>query len=141
MVDRSNAIRTLYFAVPVLLTLEVVNFPLPIDFSFPAGGWKATALAITIVNLAVCVAAVASTLLALLVLRSRVVPALTIVVAGALSGVELCQFAPFASPLASPLYLVIGGILVAFIPMYITLLVLGFILSKRKDPASVEIAH
>ena len=93
----------------------------------------------SIVNLAVCVAAFATAFLTLLVLKSRMVPVLTLALAGVLCGVELCQFVPFAYPLASPLYVVVGGILAALIPMTITLFLLAYIFSKRKDPAPVDL--
>jgi hypothetical protein len=125
----------------VLLTLEGANFPLPIYFSSqilgPKMAWKVNAVVITMVNVAIFTAALATARVVIHTLRSRVVRAPIVVVAGIFSGIELCQFAPFASPLTFPMYVLITGIVVAPIPMGITLWLLGYIVSKRVDSASM----
>jgi len=121
--------RVICFAVAVLAIAESVNFPLPL------GDWRVKAVAVSVVNLLIFLIAVASGLLGLRLLRSRVIPVTAALLAGILSGLELIQFAPFAFPLSFPPYTLIGGILGSAIPMTITLFILGYLLSKRRAPA------
>lgn len=138
MLESSAVRQAVYFAVPVLIAVEVANFPFLINFSSPAYGWKVMAFAVSLVNLLVCLSAFASGLLVLLVLRARVISVVTLVVAGVLSGVELMQFAPFAYPLAFPVFVLACGLLASLIPMSITLFLLAYMFSRRKDPTSID---
>ena len=97
-----------YFAGSVFITVELADFPMPIF-----ANWKANAVAISLVNL-------------------------TPILAGLLSGIEIIQFAPFSFPLAFPWYIVVGGVLSSIAPMILTLLILGYVFSKRKDPLSLS---
>jgi hypothetical protein len=121
------------FAGSVFITMELVNFPVAV------GIWKGNAVAISVVNLLICVNAIASGLLALRMLKARAIRLLTLVLAGLLSGIELIQFAPFEFPLAFPKYIVVGGILCAIVPMMLTLFVLGYLFSKRKDSVYLDV--
>jgi hypothetical protein len=47
------------------------------------------------------------------------------------SSIELMQFAPFTFPLAFPKSVVAIGIICASIPMFVTMLIFGYVLSKR----------
>jgi hypothetical protein len=123
--------QAIYFAGSVFITMELVNFPVPI------GSWKENAVAVSVVNLLIFLIALATGLLAICKLKARVIRVLTLVIAGLLSGIEMIQFAPFVFPLAFPRYVVIGGILGAIVPMILTLFVLGFLFSKRK--ASLDV--
>lgn len=122
-----------YFAGSVFVTVELANFPLPIF-----ADWKANAVAISLVNLLICLAAFATGILGYRMLQGRAIRVLIPILAGLLSGIEIIQFAGFSFPLAFPWYIVIGGILGAIAPMILTLLILGYVLSKRKDPLSPD---
>ena len=117
-----------YFAGSVFITVELANFPMPIF-----ANWKANAVAISLVNLLICLIAFATGILGLRMLKARVIRVFTAILAGLLSGIELIQFAPFSFPLAFPWYVVIGGVLGSIVPMILTLLILGYVLSKQKD--------
>jgi hypothetical protein len=138
---RSLPRQAVYFALTVLLTLQVGNFPLPIDFRLPAGSWKIDALAITVLNCAICLVAFASAFLSLWALKARLVAVPTLIIAGILSGIELCQFDPFSFPLAFPIYEVTLGAIAAFVPMSVTLVVLGYFLGKRKGPTGIDLGN
>lgn len=120
--------KAAYFAGSVFITVEVANFPMPIF-----ANWKTNAVAISLVSLLICLIAFATGILGLRMLKARNIPVLTPILAGLLSGIEVIQFAPFSFPLAFPWYVVIGGVLCAIAPMILTLLILGYVLSKRKD--------
>jgi hypothetical protein len=123
--------KVIYFAVSVFTTMELANFPVLI------GSWKERAVAISLVNLLIFLGALVTGILVLRQLKARVIRALTLVIAGLLSGIELIQFAPFVFPLAFPRYVVVGGILGAIVPMALTLFVLGYFFSKRMDSLDV----
>ena len=123
--------QAVYFAGSVFITMELANLPVPI------GNWKERAVAISMVNLLIFLSALATGLLVLRQLKARVIGVLTLVIAGLLSGIEMIQFAPFMFPFAFPRYVVIGGILGASVPMILTLFVLGYCFSKRKDSLDV----
>jgi len=107
--------------------MELANLPVPI------GNWKERAVAISIVNMLIFLSALAAGILVLRLLRARVIPVLTLVIAGLLSAIEMIQFAPFVFPLAFSRYVVIGGIFGALVPMILTLFVLSYLFSKRTD--------
>jgi hypothetical protein len=122
-----------YFAGSVFITVELANFPVPIF-----ANWKTNAVAISLVSLLICLIAFATGILGFRMLKARAIRVLTPVLAGLLSGIEIIQFAPFSFPLAFPWYIVIGGVLGAIAPMILTLLIVGYVLSKRKDPLSLN---
>jgi hypothetical protein len=122
-----------YFAGSVFITVELADFPMPIF-----ANWKANAVAISLVNLLICLSAFAAGILAFRMLKARAIRVLTPILAGLLSGIEIIQFAPFSFPLASPWYIVVGGVLSSIAPMILTLLILGYVFSKRKDPLSLS---
>jgi len=121
-----------YFAGSVFITVELADFPMPIF-----ANWKANAVAISLVNLLICLIAFATGILAFRMLKARAIRVLTPILAGLLSGIEIIQFAPFSFPLAFPWYIVVG-VLSSIAPMILTLLILGYVFSKRKDPLSLS---
>jgi len=120
--------QAIYFAGGVFVTMELVNFPVPI------GSWKVNAVAVSVINLLIFVIALATGLLTIRKLKPRIIRALTLVIAGLLSGIELIQFAPFVFPLAFPRYIVLACLVGAIVPMSLTLFFLGCLFSKRVGP-------
>ena len=123
--------QAIYFAGSAFITVELASLPVPVD------NWKERAVAVSLVNLLLFLSALAAGLLVLRKLKARVIRVITLVIAGFLSGIEMIPFAPFMFPLAFPRYVVIGGILVAIVPMISTLFVLSYLFSKRADCVDV----